>query len=91
MRSQGQADLVGVLDRKASCGAARCARLTMWRFWAVAGLWVLLEILFLQTPLASAREGEYRAAAISWIAGGVTAAAGVLGGFLQGQSKARAR
>jgi len=51
-----------------------------WWFWVLAGLWVLLEVLFLQTALASAREGEYRAAAISWIAVGVLAAAGVLVG-----------
>jgi hypothetical protein len=38
-------------------------------------LWVLLEVLFLQTALASAREDEYRAAAISWIAVAVLAAA----------------
>jgi ElaB/YqjD/DUF883 family membrane-anchored ribosome-binding protein len=52
---------------------------------------VLLEVLFLQTALASAREGEYRAAAISWIAVGVLAAAGVLVGFLQGRSNTPAR
>jgi len=62
-----------------------------WWFWVVAGLWLLLEILFLQTALASAREGEYRAAAIIWIAVGVTAAAGVLVGFLQGRSNTPAR
>jgi len=58
--------------------------------WVLAGLWVLLEILFLQTAMASAREGEYSAAAISWIAVGITAAAGVLVGFLQGRSNAPA-
>ena len=57
-----------------------------WWFWTLAGLWVLLEIFFLQTALASARESEYRAAAISWIAVGVLAAAGVLVWFLQGRS-----
>ena len=62
-----------------------------WWFWVVAGLWLLLEILFLQTALASAREGEYRAAAIIWIAVGVTAAARVLVGFLQGRSNTPAR
>ena len=61
-----------------------------WWFWILAGLWVLLEVLSLQTALASAREGEYRAAAISWIAVGITAAAGVLVGFLQGRSNAPA-
>ena len=62
-----------------------------WWFWVLAGLWVLLEVLFLQTALASAREGEYRAAAIRWIAVGVLAAAGVLVGFLQGRSNTPAR
>ena len=54
--------------------------------YSLAGLWVLLQIFFLQTALASARESEYRAAAISWIAVGVLAAAGVLVWFLQGRS-----
>jgi hypothetical protein len=62
-----------------------------WWFWTLAGLWVLLEIFFLQTALASARESEYRAAAISWIAVGVLAAAGVLVWFLQGRSNTPAR
>jgi len=60
-----------------------------WWFWALAGLWVLLEALFLQTALASAREGEYRAAAISWMAVAVLAAAGVLVWLLQGRSQPR--
>ena len=58
-----------------------------WWFWVLAGLWLLLEILFLQTALASAREGEPRAAAISWIAVAVLAAAGVL--VWRGQSRSR--
>jgi hypothetical protein len=58
-----------------------------WWFWALAGLWMLLEVCFLQTALASARESEYRAAAISWIAVAVLAAAGVLVWFLQGRSR----
>jgi hypothetical protein len=62
-----------------------------WWFWVLAGLWVLLELLFLQTALASAREGEPRAAGISWIAVAVLAAAGVLVWFLQGRSRGRAR
>ena len=60
-----------------------------WWFWVLAGLWVLLEILFLQTALASARESEYRAAAISWIAVAALAAGGVLVWFLQGRSRTR--
>ena len=62
-----------------------------WWFWVLAGLWVLLEVLFLQTALASAGESEYRAAAISWIAVAVLAAAGVMVWFLQGRPRTRAR
>jgi hypothetical protein len=58
-----------------------------WWFWALAGLWILLEVLFLQTALASARESEYRAAAIGWIAVAVLAAAGVLVWFFQGRAR----
>jgi hypothetical protein len=58
-----------------------------WWFWVLVGLWMLLEILFLQTALASAREGEPRAAVISWIAVAVVAAAGVLGWFRRGRSR----
>ncbi len=58
-----------------------------WWFWILAGLWVLLEVLSLQTALASAREGEYRAAVISWIAVAVLAAAGVLVWLRQGRSR----
>ena len=58
-----------------------------WWFWTLAGLWMLLEVLFLQTALASARESEYRAAAIGWVAVAVLAAAGVLVWFLQGRSR----
>jgi uncharacterized membrane protein len=57
-----------------------------WWFWVLAGLWVLLEVLFLQTALASARESEYRAAAISWISVAVLAAAGVLVWVRRGRS-----
>jgi hypothetical protein len=61
-----------------------------WWFWVVVGFWTLLEVLFLQTALASARESEYRAAAISWTVVGVLAAGGVLIWFLQGRSRTRA-
>jgi len=57
-------------------------------FWVLAGLWVVLEVLFLQTALASAREDEYRAAAISWIAVAVMTAGGVLVWFRQGRPRA---
>ena len=50
-----------------------------WWFWALAELWLLLEVLLVQTALASARESEYRAATISWIAAAVLAAGGVFG------------
>ena len=60
-----------------------------WRFWVIAGSWVLLEVVLLQTALASARESEYRAAAIGWIAFGVLAAAGALIWFLQGGARTR--
>jgi hypothetical protein len=62
-----------------------------WWFWTLAGLWMLLEVFFLQTAWASARESEYRAAAISWIAVAVLAAAGVLACLLQGRPSTPAR
>jgi Na+/melibiose symporter-like transporter len=48
-------------------------RRTRW-FWGLAGLWLLLEVLFVQTAVASVGEGEYRAATISWIVAGLLAA-----------------
>jgi hypothetical protein len=57
-----------------------------WWFWALAGLWLLLEVLMLQTALASVKEGEVRAATISWIAAAVLAAVGVLAGLRRGRS-----
>jgi hypothetical protein len=39
-----------------------------WWFWALSGVWSLLEVVLLQTALASLREGENRAATICWIA-----------------------
>ena len=55
-----------------------------WWFWVCTGLWLLLEILLVQTALASARESEYRAASISWIAAAILAAAGVFGWLRRG-------
>jgi hypothetical protein len=49
-----------------------------WWFWSLAGLWLLLEVLFVQTAVASVQEGEYRAATICWIVVGLLAA---FGGF----------
>ena len=60
-----------------------------WWFWAFAELWLLSEVVLVQTALASARESEYRAAAISWIAVAALAAGGVLVWFLQGRSRTR--
>jgi hypothetical protein len=48
-----------------------------WWFWALAELWLLLEVLILQTAWASVRESEYRAATICWISAAVIAALGV--------------
>jgi hypothetical protein len=58
-----------------------------WWFWAVAGLWLLLELLLLQTAWASVDEGEIRAATISGIAFVVMAAAGVFGWLRRGRSQ----
>ena len=60
-----------------------------WWLWILAALWALLEVLFVQTALASARESEYRAAAISWIVVAVLAAAGVLVWILQERSRTK--
>ena len=49
-----------------------------WWFWALAGVWLLFEIVLIQTALASVEEGEYRAATISWIAFGVFTGAGCI-------------
>ena len=45
-----------------------------WWFWVCTGLWLLLEILLVQTALASVGEREHRAATISWIVVGLLAA-----------------
>ena len=58
-----------------------------WWFWALAGLWILMEILLLQTALASSDEGEVRAATISWIAAAILAAVGALVWLRRGQSQ----
>jgi hypothetical protein len=58
-----------------------------WWFWVLAGLWLQLEVLLVQTALASVRESEYRAATISWIATAVLAAVGVFGWIRQGQPR----
>jgi hypothetical protein len=58
-----------------------------WWFWTLAGLWLLFEVVILQTALASARESEYRAAAISWIAAIVLAAVGAFAWLRRGQPR----
>lgn len=58
-----------------------------WWFWALAGLWILVEVLLLQTALASADEGEVRAATISWIAAAILAAVGAMVWFRRGRSQ----
>jgi hypothetical protein len=49
-----------------------------WWGWTVAGLWLLAELLFVQTAVGSMREGEGRAAMISWIVAAVLLAAGLV-------------
>jgi hypothetical protein len=58
-----------------------------WWFWFLAGVWLQLEVVLVQTALASVRESEYCAATISWIAAAVLAAAGVFGWLRRGQSR----
>jgi len=66
------------MTNDADCFILTIRRRPVW-LWALAGLWLLLEVLTLQTALASMKEGEVRATAISWIAAAVLAAVGVLG------------
>lgn len=58
-----------------------------WWFWVLAGFWLQLEVLLVQTALASLRESEYRAATISWIAAAVLAASAVFGWLRRGDSR----
>jgi hypothetical protein len=58
-----------------------------WWFWVLAGLWLQLEVLLVQTALASVRESEYRAAVISGTAAAVLAAVGVFSWLRQGDSR----
>jgi hypothetical protein len=60
-----------------------------WWFWVLAGFWLQLEVLLVQTALASVRESEYRAATISWIAAAVLAASAVFGCLRRGGSLRR--
>lgn len=58
-------------------------------FWILAGLWLPVEVLMLQTALASMKEGEVRAATISWIAAAVLAAVGILSWLRRGRTHIR--
>ena len=60
-----------------------------WWFWALAGVWLLLEVLFVQTAVASVAEGEHRAAVISWIVAAGMAISGVLAWLHRGQPRGR--
>lgn len=62
-----------------------------WWSWALAGIWLLLEVLLVQTALAGVGEGEARAATISCIAAIVLAAAGFLAWLRPGRSARQAR
>ena len=73
------------MTNDADCFILTIRRRPVW-LWALAGLWLLLEVLTLQTALASMKEGEIRAAAISWIAAAVLAAVGVLGWLRRGRT-----
>ena len=57
-----------------------------WRFWTLAGLWLLLEVLLLQTVTASVAEGEVRAATICAITAAVMAATGIFAWLRRAQT-----
>ena len=48
-----------------------------WWVWLVASLWLAVEIVLVQTAVASSWEHEPRAAAISWTMAAVLAAIGI--------------
>lgn len=58
-----------------------------WWFWVLAGLWLQLEVMLVQTALASVRESEYRAATISWIAAAVLASGAAFCWLRRGDSR----
>jgi len=58
-----------------------------WWLWVLAGLWLQMEVLLVQTALASVRESEYRAATISWIAAVILAAVAFFLWRHRGQSR----
>lgn len=57
-----------------------------WWMWLLAVLWLLLEIVFVQTAIASAREFEFRASTISWVIAIVLLIVGLLIWLRQGRS-----
>jgi len=58
-----------------------------WWFWCLAGLWLLLEVFFVQTSVASVGEGEYRAAAICGIITGLLGVFGCLAWLRRGRQR----
>lgn len=60
-----------------------------WWHWSVAGLWLLIELVFLQTSIASMREDEMRAAGISGTVAAVLLAAATSAWFLERRSRGR--
>jgi hypothetical protein len=76
-RLTGQEERMTVAN-EADSFTIRIRKRPVW-LWVLAGLWLLLEVLTLQTALASMEESEVRAATICWIAAIVLTAVGVLG------------
>lgn len=58
-----------------------------WWAWLLAALWLILEIFFLQSAIASSAEHEPQAALIFWVLLVVFAIAGVLGWRSPGRKK----
>ena len=59
-----------------------------WWLWLLAALWLVAEIVFLQTGMASMRESEYRAAHISYAIAAVLGAADALASRGPGEPRA---
>jgi len=58
-----------------------------WWMWLLAVVWLLVEIFFLQTAIASLWEYESRAATISWVIFFILFVVGVAIWLRQGQPK----
>ena len=56
-----------------------------WWMWLLAAIWLIVEIFFLQTAIASHQEAEPRAALISWVVVILVGIAGVLVWWRQGR------